>query len=380
MAGHPQGPPTGRARRGSGHANPSTELGGEGILNAGTTFGTKLRELRHSRGISLAQLSLLIHFNKGYLSKIENGLRHPSRNLAQRCDEVLGTAGRLAELVPHQPAATRQHVPPAQLPADRATFVGRRGPLAQLNALLRKRSTAVGTAVVTGDRGTGKSSLAVHWAHRVADRFPDGQLYVDLRGTGAGCADPADVLAQFVSAFDRPAAAMPASLDARAALYRSLVAGRRILVVLDNARDADQIRMLLPGSASCSVVITSRDPLTGLVADTGARPLVLDRFTEAESRELLARHLTVSRTTAEPQAVRELIDLCDHLPASLALVAASAASNPDRPLAEYVRAVRHARTGDHAAHGTIGRHAVGRADTAELPCGAGRFSPLLSEA
>ena len=168
---------------------------------------------------------------------------------------------------------------PRQLPAAVAGFAGRAAELEALTSLLEEAALPGGTVVISaidGTAGIGKTALAVQWAHQVADRFPDGQLYVNLRGFDPAepPMTPAEAIRGFLDAFEVPAARIPVSLDAQAALYRSLLAGRRVLVLLDNARDADQVRPLLPGSPGCSVVVTSRNRLTGLIAD-GARPLTV---------------------------------------------------------------------------------------------------------
>jgi hypothetical protein len=176
--------------------------------------------------------------------------------------------------------------------------------------------------------------LAVHRAHRVADRFPDGQLYVNLRGfhpTGQAM-DPAEAVRGFLDALGTPPERIPASLDAQAALYRSTLAGKRVLVVLDNARDAEHVRPLLPGTPTVMVVVTSRSQLTGLVAE-GAHPITLDLLTTAEARGLLARRLGIDRVTAEPDAVDGIITACARLPLALTVAAARAATHPGFPLA-----------------------------------------------
>src|SRR5262249_3869064 len=188
----------------------------------------------------------------------------------------------------------------------------------------------------------GKTALAVYWAHGVTDRFPDGQLYVNLRGfdPSGSVMDPADAVRRFLDALDVPPERIPVDLDAQAALYRSQLAGRRMLVVLDNARDTAQVRPLLPGAPGCLVVVTSRNELTGLIAGDGAHPVTLDLLTDDEARQLLTQRLGADRVAAEPAAVGEIITRCAHLPLALALVATRAAIRPHaelRVLAEELR-------------------------------------------
>jgi len=193
----------------------------------------------------------------------------------------------------------------------------------------------VAICAVSGTAGVGKTALAVHWAHRVAGRFPDAQLYVNLRGFDpAGAAlDPGQALRRFLDAFGVPAARIPADLDAQAGLYRSLLAGKRVLVVLDNARSAEQVRPLLPGAPGCLAIVTSRDQLAGLVATEGARPLALDLLTAADARKLLVRRLGADRAAGEPEAVEAIITACARLPLALTIAAARAATSPGFPLA-----------------------------------------------
>ncbi|GAB3947061.1 hypothetical protein GCM10027614_41640 [Micromonospora vulcania] len=199
-------------------------------------------------------------------------------------------------------------------------------------------------AAVSGTPGVGKTTLAVHWAHRVADHFPDGQLYVNLRGFDAGGAvlDPADAIRGFLAALGVPVERIPAGLSAQAGLYRSLLAGRRVLVVIDNARDAEQVRPLLPGSAGCVAVVTSRNQLTSLVASEGAQPLALDLLPAAEARDLLARRLGSDRVAGEPTAVDQIIESCARLPLALAVATSRAATRPGFPLAALADELRDA--------------------------------------
>jgi DNA-binding SARP family transcriptional activator len=213
---------------------------------------------------------------------------------------------------------------PAQLPLAPAGFAGRAAEMAAL--------PGDGVVVVSGTAGVGKTSLAVQWAHRNAGRFPDGRLYVNLRGFdpgGAVATDPAEAIRGFLDAFGVPAERIPAGLPAQAELYRETLAGRRVLIVLDNARNADQVRPLLPGVPECLVVVTSRDRLGGL----DARSVTLDLLTPGEADELLTRRLGAERVAAEPDAVRRIVDRCARLPLALAIVAARAAIRPDATLA-----------------------------------------------
>ncbi|WP_210579853.1 AfsR/SARP family transcriptional regulator [Streptomyces sp. GESEQ-4] len=239
---------------------------------------------------------------------------------------------------------------PAQLPLEIYGFTGREEELARLDGLLTtidERASAVVVSAVSGTAGVGKTALSVHWAHRVADRFPDGQLYVNLRGfdPSGAVVTPDQAVRGFLDALGVPVERVPVDLEARVGLYRSLLARRRVLVVLDNARDADQVRPLLPGSSGCLAVITSRNRLTGLVAAEGAHPIVLDLLPPAEARALLARRLGEHRLTAEPDAVEEIIDRCARLPLALAITAARAATRPAASLARLADDLATARGG-----------------------------------
>jgi NB-ARC domain len=243
-----------------------------------------------------------------------------------------------------------QAVPVArQLPADLATFAGRASELARLDALLDHdgRAPAVVISAIAGTAGVGKTALALHWAHRVADRFGDGQLYVNLRGFDPGGSPMAAVEAvrRFLDALDVPPQRIPADPDAQAALYRSLLAGKQMLILLDNAHDPAQIRPLLPGSPGCLVLVTSRNQLSGLVAGDGAHPLTLGPLTPAEAYDLLTRRLGPDRVAAEPEAVEAIITACAWLPLALAIVAARAATQPQLPWPPSPTTCTIARTG-----------------------------------
>jgi DNA-binding SARP family transcriptional activator len=227
---------------------------------------------------------------------------------------------------------------PRQLPATVRHFTGRAAELAALTRLLDQAGEeAPGTVVISaigGTAGVGKTALAVQWAHQIAERFPDGQLYVNLRGYDPARSVPAtDVLAGFLRALGVPGPDIPAEQDERAARYRSLLAGRRILVILDNAGEAELVRPLLPGNPACTVVVTSRDSLAGLVARDGAVRLDLDLLPEGDAVSLL-RALIGGRVDAEPEAAHVLADRCGRLPLALRVAAELAASRPAAPLAE----------------------------------------------
>jgi tetratricopeptide (TPR) repeat protein len=200
-------------------------------------------------------------------------------------------------------------------------------------------------SAISGTAGVGKTALAVHWAQRYAGRFPDGQLFVNLRGFGpAGAAvTPEAALRQFFDGLGVAAERIPADRDAQAALYRSLLAGKRMLIVVDNAREADQVRPLIPGGPGCLVLVTSRNQLTGLAAGHGARLLPLDVLTDAEAGELLGNRLGPARAEAEPAAVAELARLCARLPLALSVAAAHAAARPGLSLATLAAELRGAR-------------------------------------
>ena len=269
------------------------------------------------------------------------------------------------------PAGTRsgQSVVPRQLPADVAGFAGRAAYLRRLDVLLpgeQDVSSAVVISAIAGTAGIGKTALAVHWAHRVADRFPDGQLYVNLRGFDPAGAPmvPAEAVRGFLDALGVPPERLPSSLDAQAALYRSLLAGKRMLVLLDNARDAEQVRPLLPGAPGCLALVTSRDQLTSLVAADGAQPLPLDVLPPAEARALLARRLGGARAAAEPAAADQLISACAGLPLALAIAAARAPADrlpAGRPRRRAAPAATPRRAGRRRPRGgRCGRCSPGR--------------------
>jgi DNA-binding SARP family transcriptional activator len=253
--------------------------------------------------------------------------------------------------IPADGGATAGHgIPaPAQLPHAMAGFSNREAEVGWLNGLLSGHeadaSGPVSIVAITGTAGVGKTALALHWAHQIRDRFPDGQLYVNMRGfdPSGPAMEPTEALATFLDAFAVPPGRFPVALQARAALYRTMLAGRRVLIVLDNARDADQVRPLLPGTPSCLVIVTSRNQLLSLIATDGARPLAPGLLSPAQARHLLVGRLGPARVTAEPGAVDEIIAACAGLPLALSIVSARVAANSRLTLAELADELRETR-------------------------------------
>ncbi|MFC3895847.1 BTAD domain-containing putative transcriptional regulator [Lentzea rhizosphaerae] len=239
--------------------------------------------------------------------------------------------------------ANASPVVPRQLPAAPALFTGRALELAELDRALSTNGQAtVVISAIGGAGGIGKTWLALTWAHRNLHRFPDGQLFVDLHGfspTGRPT-DPADALRGFLNALGQDADNLPSDLDAAASLYRSLVAGKQILVVLDNAATADQVIPLLPGSPTCTVLVTGRTTLSSLIDRHGARHLPLGVLSPGEARALLATRIGDRRVNAEPGLTNDLIELCGRHPLALAITARHATTHPAIPLAEHAAELR----------------------------------------
>ncbi|MFD0277495.1 BTAD domain-containing putative transcriptional regulator [Kitasatospora sp. NPDC127111] len=264
----------------------------------------------------------------------------PLRQLHQR---ILAADPSLA--LPDRAATEPPSPVPRQLPAPPARFTGRDEELGQLTKSLGDEPHGtVAITVICGPGGVGKSWLAAQWANRNAQRFPDGQLYVNLYGFDPRTPPlpPYVALRGFLEALGVAPDRVPTDLGAQSALLRSLLADRRMLILLDDVRDADQVRPLLPGSPSCTVLITSRNRLSALVAAHGARLLPLDVLSPAEAYTLLVGRLGAERTSSEPEAVATLVEHCAGLPLALGIVAARAAMHPDFQLAvlaeELVRA------------------------------------------
>ncbi|GLH96009.1 ATP-binding protein [Phytohabitans aurantiacus] len=289
-------------------------------------FGRLLRGHRRRQGWTQEDLAAKTGLSVRAVGKLEAGrVAVPRPQTVNLLAAALGLTGAdrdefLASATPSDERPPAAGVP-AQLPPDVSGFAGREAQLARLDAVL---GGAASIAVLSGTPGVGKTALAIHWAHRAAGRFPDGQLYVNLRGfdPGGRLTPPAEAVRGFLDALGVPPDAAPASLDSQVGLYRSKVAGRRMLIVLDNARDADQVRPLLPGTPSAVVVVTSRDRLTGLVAGVGAEPVMLDPLSTVESRDLLASRLGPDQVDGDPESVQRIVAACARLPLALTIAAA----------------------------------------------------------
>ncbi len=258
--------------------------------------------------------------------------------------------------------ATRTIVVPRQLPAVPAVFTGRQGELDALDGLLKEHEASVGgmlVAALHGSGGTGKTTLAVRWAHEVAKRFEDGQLFLNLRGYGPGLpVEPAEALDTLLRGLGVPGDAIPPGIDARGALLRTTLATRRVLIVLDNARSADQVRPLLPGPGVV-VLVTSRTQLRGLAARDGARRIQVARLLPTESRTMLGKLLTSQGTAYDEADLVQLAEACAHLPLALAIAAERAGRYPGIPVAESIARLQDAQD-------RLGAFDSGDDDTASL--------------
>lgn len=273
---------------------------------------------------------------------------------------------------------------PRQLPADTGVFVGRQTDLAALDAIAAgsEEPRTVIISAIAGGGGVGKTALAVHWAHRVRARFPDGDLFVDLRGyDSAQPVTPLQALDAFLRALDVPAEKIPTELGARAALFRSLLTGRRMLVVLDNAANTEQVRPLLPGTVGCLALITSRSRLSGLTVGEGAVRLPIDPLAPDQALNLLREIIGNARIDAELQRAVELTGHCGYLPLALRITAERVSSHPHLRLADLAEDLRDERnrldaltTGDDE---TIAVRTVFSWSYGRLPSGLARAFRLL---
>jgi tetratricopeptide (TPR) repeat protein len=319
-------------------------------------FAHELRQLRHAAGSpSYRALARRAGYSAAALSSAAGGTGLPSLSVtlayvgacggptdewAERwCELDAKLAAERADPVVRPAAAfpSARRVPPRELPPDVYAFAGRAGELAELDRTLDDAGyPATVVVAVSGTAGVGKTALAVHWAHRVAGRYPDGQLYVDLRGFGPEApTEPGEALAGFLRALGVDALDVPYELNQRSALYRSLLADRKMLVLLDNAASAETVRPLLPGSPTCLVVVTSRDALPGLVARDGARRIDLPRLPAQDAVDLLST-LVGARVAGEPLAAAVLVERCARLPLALRVAAELAVARPASTLADLV--------------------------------------------
>jgi tetratricopeptide (TPR) repeat protein len=272
----------------------------------------------------------------------------PGPSLQQLHQQILrGDASLLLEPPPPaEPARAAERKPvvvPRELPHRSATFVGRTGESSVLHRLLEDGGEGqVAMAVIDGAGGVGKSALAIHTAHQLADRFPDGQFYVDLHGATAGLTplEPGEVLGRFLTTLGVPEVAVPSNTEEAAATFRSLVADRRLLMVLDNAAGVEQVRPLLPAGPGCAVLITSRETLTSL---EGATHLHLGVMFHDQATALLERLVGVERVAAEPGATDAIVQMCGRLPLALRIVGARIAARPSWPLSAFVERLADAQ-------------------------------------
>jgi tetratricopeptide (TPR) repeat protein/transcriptional regulator with XRE-family HTH domain len=301
-------------------------------------FGRGLVGYRERLGLTQEALAEKAGLSARSVRALESGRRVPRKSSLTLLADALGLHGAEREEFCRRAygsasgakaGADRGRVAtiPAQLPPDVPAFLGRTPQLARLDDLLggtAELSRPVVISAVSGTAGVGKTALAVHWAHRVAHRFPDGQLYVNLHGYDPERpVAPAEVLARLLEALGVAGADIPSGMEERAARYRTEMARRRALILLDNARDAQQVRPLLPGGPSCFVVVTSRNQLTPLIA-AGAHAFTLDLLSITEARQLLASRLGPDRVDSDPAAVEAIIAACARLPLALTIAAARA--------------------------------------------------------
>jgi len=308
----------------------------------------RLIQRRKALGLTQEALAELVDVGRSTVVRWERGESEPLPSIRARLARALKVSTESLESLLAAGDGRDAGVAPRQLPAAVADFTGRAAELRRLTQVLdaaaASRPGTVVISAISGMAGVGKTALALHWAHQVAARFPDGQLYVNLRGfdpSGTPVTAP-EAIRGFLDALGVAAERVPASPEAQAGLYRSLLAGRRTLIVLDNARDEQQVRLLLPASAGSLVLVTSRSQLAGLAAADGARLLSLDVLAHGEATELLATRIGRARAAAEPGAVGEIAHVSAYLPLATAIAAARAATRPGLPLAALADELRDA--------------------------------------
>jgi tetratricopeptide (TPR) repeat protein len=304
-------------------------------------FGSELRRLRTAAGLSLSDLADRIHYSKGYLSKLETGLAQPNHTVASLCDSELGTEGVLTGMVAkHRRKRARARsrlVRPVGLPPADTYFTGR---VEQVNevrtVLLATEPDTPAVCVIDGMAGVGKTALALQVAHQVDSWFPDGCLFLDLDGRTPDTAlSSSDALDRFLRLLGVPVETIPTELDDRAAMYRGCLRDLRMLVVLDNAVSAQQVRPLLPGDRGCRVLVTSRHRLVAL---DDAHHVSLDVLGSAESAALFGKIVGPGRLGSEPDAARRVttaVARCGHLPLAVRIAAARWRANPTQSLTAF---------------------------------------------
>ncbi|MDR6974371.1 transcriptional regulator with XRE-family HTH domain/tetratricopeptide (TPR) repeat protein [Streptomyces sp. 3330] len=323
-------------------------------------FGQQVRALRAQAGLSQEALAHAGGVSVRALADMERGrTRGPQRRTVRALAEALGldeaAAGRLEQAAalgrPRAAPAPGAHTPLA-LPRDLHDFTARGQALARLEDLAESADPAhAAVNVVTGQPGLGKTAFAVHAAHRLAPRFPDGQYALDLHGMDPEPTAPRDALARLLRALGVTAAAIPADTDDRAGLWRSMVGGRRVLVLLDNAADEAQIRPLLPGDGPSLTLVTSRNSLAGLESVHRTDLALLRR---EEAVQLLTRIIGPDRIQAEAQAARDLADLCGHLPLAVRIAGQRLHGRPHERLGKLVtRLAAEGRRLDGLQAGTL---------------------------
>lgn len=355
----------------------------EDYSSAETCFGGLLRRYRLASGLSQEELAQRAGLSVRAVANMERGrTARPYRRsvwlLAEALalpDQQRAQLARASRLVTDEglmpgPAAVKETmtvveaeplvIAPRQLPATVPHFVGRDDELLGLNTMLDDASDTgetVAISAIGGSAGVGKSTLAVHWAHQVASRFPDGQLYLNLRGSSSQPMAPREALARLLRDLGADPEAVPAEEEERAARYRSLAAGRRLIIVLDDACDAAHVRPLMPGTAGCAVVVTSRSSLHDLQP---ARLVDLSGMSDADAAALLARIVGAQRCESEPEAVRAVLAACAGLPLAIWIAAARLVARPSWSIATLASRLSDARkrldelqTGDQAVRASF---------------------------
>ena len=329
--------------------------GGDALLH---DIGHTLRMARADRGLSLRQLAALVHSSPGQLSKVENGAKVPSVELATACDRVLGITPPIAELARRlaerrRPGVLRPKVIPAQLPHSPSGFFGRDDELAALHRFLTADRGGAGLrcCVLSGAGQSGKTTLSVHFGHQAAASFPDGQLYLDLRGREPGAElDVTTALTRLLRGLGAQPHEIPDDPVECLAVYRSVIADRKVLLVLDDAGSSDQVRPLLPGRGASVVLVTSRERLRDLVVREGVAELAVDPVSDDVTRRALLAGLGAPRLVAEPAATTALVALLGGMPLPIRAAVARLREEPALSILGYLTELQAARRSTIASH------------------------------